>query len=25
MIDSRKPLIQRQVCIKSHDCLYSSV
>jgi hypothetical protein len=25
MIDSCKPLIQRQVCIKSHDCLYSSV
>jgi hypothetical protein len=24
MIDSHKPLIQRQVCIKSHDCLYSS-
>src|SRR5689334_3656605 len=25
VIDSHKPLIQRQVCIKSHDCLYSSV
>src|SRR5687767_7416919 len=23
MIDSHKPLIQRQVCIKSHDCLNS--
>jgi hypothetical protein len=25
MIDSHKPLIQRQVCIKSHDCLNSSI
>ena len=24
VINSTKPLIQRQVCIKSHDCLYSS-
>ena len=24
MIDSHKPLIERQVRIKSHDCLYSS-
>src|SRR6185369_6047141 len=24
VIDSHKPLIQRQVCIKSHDCLHSS-
>jgi len=24
MIDLHKPLIQRQVCIKSHDCLHSS-
>ena len=24
MIDSHKPLVQRQVCIKSHDCLNSS-
>ena len=25
VIDSHKPLIQRQVCIKSHDCLHSSI
>ena len=24
MIDSHKPLVQRQVCIKSHDCLNPS-